>query len=136
MNGLAGNDQITADPAAGALIHVVIDGGDDTDTTITNGTAGADTFSVTANGTLANVADRGGSYDTATENVQINGLAGNDTITAGNGLSTITDLTLDGGDDNDTIVGGDGADTILGGDGVDTVVRRSRQRHRVLGCGR
>jgi Ca2+-binding RTX toxin-like protein len=45
---------------------------------------------------------------------------GDDSITAGNGLSTLIQLTLDGGAGNDTIIGGDGADTLLGGDGIDT----------------
>jgi hypothetical protein len=40
---------------------------------------------------------------------------------AGNGISTLTTLTIDGGADNDTLTGGDGADLIIGGDGNDTV---------------
>ena len=54
--------------------------------------------------------------------VVVNGLAGDDSITAGNGLSTLTHLTLDGGTGNDTITGGDGDDTLLGGDGNDTII--------------
>ena len=61
MNGLAGNDQITLIPPPAPLVHVVIDGGDDTDTIITNGTAGPDTFFVVPNGTFANVANSDGS---------------------------------------------------------------------------
>ncbi len=42
-------------------------------------------------------------------------------ITAGNGLSSLISLTLDGGDGNDTITGGDGADQLIGGTGNDVV---------------
>ena len=48
-------------------------------------------------------------------------LGGADTILAGNGLSTLTPLVLDGGPGPDTITGGDGNDTLFGGDDNDTV---------------
>ena len=51
----------------------------------------------------------------------LNANGGDDTITAGNGLAPLIQLTIDGGAGNDTITGGDGADTLLGGDGNDTI---------------
>ena len=56
-----------------------------------------------------------------TENIVVNANGGDDTIVAGNGLSTLVTLTIDGGEGNDTITGGDGADTLLGGNGNDVV---------------
>ena len=56
-----------------------------------------------------------------TENLLLNANGGDDTFTAGNGLSTLIAITVDGGIGNDTLSGGDGADVLLGGDGNDTV---------------
>src|SRR5262249_21117421 len=44
-----------------------------------------------------------------------------DVFTAGNGLASLIQLTIDGGAGNDTITGGDGNDTLLGGDGNDLI---------------
>ena len=46
---------------------------------------------------------------------------GDDVFTAGNGLASLINLTVDGGDGNDTITGGDGNDTLLGGSGNDVI---------------
>src|SRR5205085_11667249 len=60
---------------------------------------------------------------------------GDDTITAGNGLATLTALTIDGGAGNDTITGGDGADVLLGGIGNDIVVGGRGNDFALLGDG-
>jgi Ca2+-binding RTX toxin-like protein len=123
VNGLAGDDAITADPAAGTAIGVVVDGGADNDTVTTNGSRFADTIGIAANGSLVNVFNAaGGVYSASAENLHVNGLGGADNITAGNGLATLTQLTIDGGAGPDTIVGGDGADVLIGGTGRDLVV--------------
>ncbi len=122
VNGLAGNDDITVDPAAGTAIGVVVDGGADNDTVTTNGTRGDDTIGIAADGALVHVTDAaGGSYSAIAENLHVNGLAGDDHITAGSGLASLTHLTLDGGPGRDTITGGDGADILIGGPGRDLV---------------
>ena len=72
---------------------------------------------------------------TATANLSINGLGGNDTIYGGNGSDTIYGSTgndrivagrgndyLDGGAGSDTIMAGAGSDTIIGGAGIDVLV--------------
>ena len=80
-----------------------------------------------------------------TENLVLNMNGGDDVITAGNGLASLINLTLDGGAGNDTITGGDGNDTLLGGDGNDvitggrgndTLLGGSRRRHLRLESGR
>jgi hypothetical protein len=71
----------------------------------------------------------------AVESLQVSALGGDDTISAGNGLSTLTTLTLDGGDGNDTIRGGDGADVILGGSGNDVVAGGRGNDQAQLGGG-
>jgi Ca2+-binding RTX toxin-like protein len=58
---------------------------------------------------------------TNVENLMVKGLGGDDTIQGQNGIATLTHLTIDGGDGNDTLGGGDGADTLLGGNGNDTI---------------
>ena len=66
---------------------------------------------------LVNVTNSEGANDP----LVVNGLGGNDTITAATVPAGIMKLTLDGGAGNDTIVGSQGADLLLGGDGNDTL---------------
>ena len=88
------------------------------------GSAAADTIGVARNGAAAVgtfVAGGGILNTSAVENLAVQGLGGNDAITAQNGIGALTQLTLDGGDGNDTLRGGDGADMLLGGTGNDLV---------------
>jgi Ca2+-binding RTX toxin-like protein len=135
VNGLAGDDVITADPAAGAAIGVVADGGADNDTVVTNGTGRADTFTVSPNGTLVSIGNGTNFFSASAESVHINGLGGADVITASNGLAPLTQLTIDGGGGSDTIIGGDGADTLIGGAGRDTVIGGRGNDLALLGNG-
>jgi Ca2+-binding RTX toxin-like protein len=122
VNTLGGDDQVAASPAAGAAIRTIVDGGEGADTVTTNGTSGPDLFTVAADGTFVAVSDTAGTYyDAVAESVMVNGLGGEDTISAVGNLGALTTLTLDGGTGNDTVVGGNGADVLHGGDGVDFV---------------
>jgi Ca2+-binding RTX toxin-like protein len=115
----AGNDQFTWNTGDG---NDAIEGQDGTDTVIFNASASADTIFVAPNGGDVVVVGSNGSLDiNGVENLVIKAGAGDDTITASNGLSTLTALTIDGGSGNDTITGGDGNDTLIGGDGDDVV---------------
>src|SRR4029079_16844543 len=122
MFGEAGNDLMIWHPGDGTDL---MEGGDGTDTAQVNGGSGAEQFTLTANGTRVRF-DR---LDPApfaldigtTENLVLNMGGGDDTFTAGNGLATLINVTVDGGAGNDSITGGDGNDTLLGGDGNDVI---------------
>ena len=121
--GEAGNDLMIWNPGDDTDLF---EGGDDVDTAQVNAGNGAETFTITANGTRVRfdrVSPAPFSLDIGTtENLVLNANGGDDTITASNGLAALITLTLDGGAGNDTITGGDGADTIIGGIGNDIVI--------------
>src|SRR4051794_11435396 len=56
-----------------------------------------------------------------TERFQVNGLGGDDSVTASNGVGARTLLSVDGGAGADTVTGSDGPDLILGGEGNDVL---------------
>ena len=60
-------------------------------------------------------------FDAATERFEVNGLGGNDSVTANDGVGAFTLLSLDGGAGADTINGSEGPDLILGGEANDTL---------------
>src|SRR5215203_2636560 len=107
MFGQSGNDRIIWNPGDDSDL---MEGGDGTDTAEVNGGNGAETFTVTGNGTRVRF-DR---LDPApffldigtTENLVVNMNGGNDTFTASGNLSPLITLTIDGGTGNDTITGG------------------------------
>src|SRR6185295_424282 len=120
--GEAGNDRMVWNPGDGTDLF---EGGDDTDTAEVNGGNGAENFTITANGSRVRfdrIEPAPFNIDIGTsENLVLNANGGNDVITAGNGLASLIQLTLDGGAGNDTITGGDGNDTIIGGDDNDQI---------------
>jgi Ca2+-binding RTX toxin-like protein len=122
--GQAGNDRMIWNPGDGSDLN---EGGAGTDTVEVNGGNGAETFTVTPNGTRVRF-DRTDpapfSIDIGTsENLVVNMNGGDDTFTASNGLAPLISLTVDGGAGNDKITGGDGNDTFVWnpGDGSDVV---------------
>src|SRR3954451_24842957 len=113
--GQAGNDRLVWNPGEGSDLN---EGGDGLDTIEVNGGNGAEVFTVTANGTRVRF-DRLDpapfSLDIGTsENLVLNANGGDDTFTAGNGLASLIQLTVDGGAGNDVLTGGDGNDRLLG----------------------
>src|SRR6476620_1712162 len=111
--GQAGNDRMIWNPGEGTDLN---EGGDGIDTVEVNGGNGAENFTVTANGTRVRfdrVTPAPFSLDIGTsENLVVNMNGGDDVFTAGNGLATLISLTVDGGAGNDSITGGDGNDTL------------------------
>jgi Ca2+-binding RTX toxin-like protein len=135
MFGGAGNDRMIWNPGEGTDL---MEGGDGTDTAEVNGGNGAETFTLTANGTRVRfdrITPAPFSLDIGTtENFVLNMNGGDDVFTAGNGLASLINLTVDGGAGNDTITGGDGNDTLIGGDGND-IITGGRGNDTLLGGG-
>jgi len=122
MNGGAGNDTL------------VWNQGDGSDTAI--GDAGNDGSEVNGAPTLGDVFTlepaAGGvklrrtnlgpfTFDAVTERFQVNGLGGNDSVTANDGVGAATLLSVDGGTGADTVTGSEGPDLILGGEANDVL---------------
>src|SRR5262249_52074303 len=120
LDGAGGNDRVIGDRGADTLR-----GGDGDDTVVwnnrdgsasddggidrmeVNGAAGAgDTFTVAPNGNRVKF-DRTNlvpfTLDVSTENLDLNGLGGDDTMTASPGLAPLIAITADGGPGNDTL---------------------------------
>ena len=118
--GRGGDDEFIWNPGDG---NDIIDGNDGNDTHTFNGSAGNEIMAVAPNGArvlltrnLGNIVMDIGTF----ENITINALGGEDTVSGNLGLSALFDfLTIDGGADNDIITGGDGDDVLLGGAGDD-----------------
>ena len=134
--GEAGNDRMIWNPGDGSDLF---EGGDGNDTAEVNGGNGAETFTITANGSRVRfdrVTPAPFFLDIGTtENLVVNANGGDDTITAGNGLAGLIKLTIDGGAGNDTITGGDGDDRLLGGDGNDLITGGRGNDTALLGSG-
>jgi Ca2+-binding RTX toxin-like protein len=136
MFGEAGNDRLIWNPGEGTDL---MEGGTGEDVAVMNGGNGSETFTITANGTRVRfdrVVPAPFSLDIGTtEHLVVNANGGDDVISAGNGLSTLIQLTIDGGAGNDTINGGDGNDTLLGGDGNDFIDGNRGNDTAFLGAG-
>src|SRR4051794_23958783 len=134
--GESGNDRMIWNPDEDTDPN---ESGDGTDTVEVNGGNGAEQFSATANGTRVRfdrIVPAPFSLDIGTsENLVLNANGGDDTFTGSNGLSTLIQLTVDGGTGNDTLTGGDGNDKLLGGDGNDTVTGGRGNDTAFLGAG-
>jgi hypothetical protein len=60
-------------------------------------------------------------FDAATERFEVNGLGGDDSVTANDGVGAATLLTVDGGAGADTVGGSEGPDLIQGGEANDVL---------------
>jgi Ca2+-binding RTX toxin-like protein len=120
--GDAGDDRMIWNPGDGTDLF---EGGADFDTAEVNGGNGAETFTITANGTrvrLDRINPAPFSIDIGTtEKLVLNANGGDDSISASGNLAALISITVDGGAGNDTILGSNGIDTLLGGDGNDFI---------------
>jgi Ca2+-binding RTX toxin-like protein len=131
---LGGTDTVTVNDLTGTDVkQVAIDlsatsgsgqGDGQTDTVNVNGTAGDDRISVSSsgssvvvNGLAAQVTIKG--VDAGIDQLVVNGGAGDDVINASGLRAGLVNLTINGGDGNDTITGSAGNDTVIGGHGND-----------------
>ena len=71
----------------------------------------------------------------ANDSLVINGLGGNDAITATTLPAGVVKLTIDGGDGDDTILGSQGADTLIGGNGNDFLFGDNGNDLALMGAG-
>jgi len=136
MFGEGGNDRMVWNPGDDSDL---MEGGDGTDTAEVNGGNGAETFTITANGTRVRF-DRVSPAPFAidigtTENLVLNAGGGDDVISASGNLAPLIKLTIDGGAGNDTILGGNGDDRLFGGDGDDFVDGNQGSDTAFLGAG-
>ena len=100
------------------------EGGAGNDTLQFNGSTGDEIMAASPNGTRVTFTRNLGNIVMdigTTENLVVNALGGNDTLTANAGLAGLIKITFNGGDGDDTLNGGDGDDILLGGAGIDTL---------------
>jgi Ca2+-binding RTX toxin-like protein len=140
--GTAGADQFTLTSAGGVatvgglsealtvshfenLDRLAFDGGGGADTFTLTGSGVGDLLIAQANNGAVRVgfgADNGFGADVSNVgSIALRAGIGDDTISAGNGLATLSKFIFDGGAGNDQITGGDGADSVIGGAGDDTI---------------
>ncbi|GKQ54703.1 calcium-binding protein [Bradyrhizobium sp. Ce-3] len=134
IHALGGADTITVNDLSGTdvqqvLIDLSVTGGNPDgalDTVIANGTAGADTITVTGsgrdilvNGLAAEIVVHG---QDATDVLQINGLGGDDHIDASGVAAGLIALAINGGAGDDVIIGSGGNDIVTGGQGSDVAL--------------
>lgn len=150
LNALGNTDTITVNDLSGTDVVEVnvnlagtiggVAGDAAADVTIVNATNGNDIIDVFGAGTSVsvlglaaqvNISNSEGANDT----LVINGLGGDDGITATTVPAGVTKLVLDGGAGNDNILGSQGADTILGGDGNDFAFGDNGNDLALMGAG-
>ena len=120
--GESGNDRMVWNPGDDTDLN---EGGSGVDVVEVNGGAGAEMFTLTANGTRVRF-DRLDpapfSIDIGTsESFVLNMNGGNDSFSATGNLAALISVTVDGGAGNDTILGSNGVDLLIGGDGDDFI---------------
>jgi Ca2+-binding RTX toxin-like protein len=136
VQGLGGNDSFSVSTTQAPGLALVFEGGDGNDTAQVNGSSGADSFAITADGAHARV-DAGNLHLEVgtTESLVVSGGAGDDQFSASGNLAPLTSLILDGGAGNDTILGGNGADLLIGGDGNDFIDGNQGNDTALMGAG-
>jgi Ca2+-binding RTX toxin-like protein len=122
MNGGAGNDTLVWNNGDGSD---TLNGDAGNDGTEVNGapTTG-DIFSLEANAgriKFQRTNLKSFTLDASTERFQVNGLGGDDSVVAKDGVGALTLLSVDGGAGVDTVDGSEGPDLILGGEGNDVL---------------
>jgi Ca2+-binding RTX toxin-like protein len=136
MFGEAGDDRMIWNPGDGTDL---MEGGDGTDTAEVNAGNGAETFTLTANGTrvrLDRLTPAPFTLDIGTtEKLVIHMNGGDDSFSATGNLAALIGVTVDGGAGNDTILGTNGNDLLIGGDGNDFIDGNQGSDTALLGAG-
>jgi predicted lipoprotein with Yx(FWY)xxD motif len=149
FNALGGADLVTVNDLTGTDVGTVnvdlasslggVAGDGSTDRVVVNGTAGNDTIDVSGNasgvavsGLRTTVAIQ---HQEATDELAVNGLGGDDHLSATALAAQSISLTLDGGAGDDTIAGSPGVELLLGGDGNDSLDGNGGNDRALLGAG-
>ena len=150
INALGGTDQLTVNDLSGTDVNLVkvnlagtiggTAGDNAADMVTANATNGDDIIDVFGAGSSVSVLGLAARIDItgsegANDSLVINGLGGNDGITATTVPAGVIKLTLDGGAGDDTILGSQGGDTIFGGTGNDFVFGDNGNDLALLGDG-
>jgi Ca2+-binding RTX toxin-like protein len=149
FNALGGADTVTVNDLTGTDVKSVnLDlagtlggtaGDGQADRVVVNGTplndainVAGDSSGVTVSGLQAQVAIR---HQESTDQLFVQGLGGDDAISATGVAAGAISEFIDGGDGNDTIAGGPGAETLLGGNGNDSIDGNGGNDRAALGAG-
>ena len=149
FNALGGADLVSISDLSGTDVsNVNVDlagtlggatGDGQADSVTVDGTNGNDTINVSGDasgvavsGLAALVAIR---HQEPTDGLAVNGLGGNDAISAAALAAQAITLTLDGGTGDDTIAGARGVETAFGGEGNDTIDGNGGNDAAFLGAG-
>jgi Ca2+-binding RTX toxin-like protein len=149
FNALGGTDIVTVDDLTGTQVKGVnVDlastlggatGDGVSDRVSVNGTAGADAIRVTGDTSSVTVSDLSSTvaiqHQDPTDVLDVQGLGGDDGISAAPLAAQSIVLVLDGGDGNDTLAGGKGIETLLGGDGNDSIDGNGGNDAALMGAG-
>jgi Ca2+-binding RTX toxin-like protein len=149
FNALGGADVVFVNDLAGTgVTDVNVDlagtlggatGDGQADNVIVDGTNGNDTINVS--GDVSGVAVSGLAalvaiqHQEPNDGLGVNGLSGNDAISAAALAAQAITLTFDGGTGDDTIAGGKGIETLQGGDGNDSIDGNGGNDLALLGAG-
>ena len=149
FNALGGTDVVSVSDLTGTDVKNVnvdlastlggVTGDGATDRISVDGTAGADrigvngdTSSVTTSGLSSTVTVQ---HQDPTDLLDVEGLAGDDDISAAPLAAQSIALLLNGGDGNDTLAGGKGVETLNGGDGNDSIDGNGGNDAALMGAG-
>jgi Ca2+-binding RTX toxin-like protein len=135
FNALGGADSVTVDDLTGTDVKTVNTdlagalggntGDAQTDQVIVNGTNRNDRIDVAGDASGVAVTGLGAlvaiQHQEPNDKLDVNGLDGDDAISAAALAAQAITLSLDGGAGDDTIAGGKGIETLLGGDGNDSI---------------
>jgi Ca2+-binding RTX toxin-like protein len=122
MNGGAGNDALVWNQGDGSDRAIGDAGNDGSEVNGAPTLGDVFTLEPVAGGVKLRRTNLGPfTFDAATERFQVNGLGGNDSVTANDGVGAATLLSVDGGAGADTVNGSDGPDLILGGEANDVL---------------
>ncbi|MBI5862934.1 MAG: hypothetical protein HZB38_00190 [Planctomycetes bacterium] len=139
LNLLGGVDAAQATGIAAGMLGIVVNGGDGIDTVDVIGGDDAETFAITANGTLVRfdrVSPAPFFIDIGTcENLDLHAQGGNDSLSCVGNLAALILISADGGAGDDTLLGGNGPDVLIGGDDNDFIDGNQGADTLLLGAG-